>query len=125
MLGVPPKDSAADCNIYEVDPLDDFEDEEGDDSNDESEYKTLAIKLAPEMETAALEVFDQPEGWPVRESVEAYAVHGKHLPIRDEMRRLGRWDGRLGCYVIFVSNPNHAKLIHELGHLLAGDDSAR
>lgn len=79
----------------------------------------LAIALAPEL-AGRLDVIrhhpntlgETPTG------CLAWCCAGRHLGVRDELRRLGRWHGFWPSMIVFVGEPAIGPLVHELAHVL-------
>jgi hypothetical protein len=77
----------------------------------------LATQLAPEL-AGKLEVIRHTKALgPTPEGRLAWCCAGRHLGIRDELRKLGRWQGHWPSTVIFVAEPTLPVLLHELSHL--------
>ncbi len=82
-----------------------------------SKFHDLAIRLDPEL-SGNLELLRHREEWPLPAGALAYAIRGRHLGIRDELRRLGRWAGHWVAAIVFVVEPTIEMLLHELAHIL-------
>jgi len=83
-----------------------------------SEAHDLAIALAPELSGKLAVIRHTDDLGPSPDSRLAWCCAGRHLGIRDELRRLGLWRGFWPSTVIFVAEPSIEVLIHELGHVL-------
>jgi hypothetical protein len=83
-----------------------------------TDLHALALQLAPELVAADLRIIEHQPHWPKPAVAVAYAIYGKHLPIRQYLASRGEWSGRWGSFIVSCEPLTIATLLHELAHVL-------
>lgn len=88
-----------------------------------ADFRELATRLAPELCDVPFYLLRQPPSWPAPWDAFAYAVRGRHIPLREHLKATGQWQGQFGPTIVFIDefatrDEFLASAIHELGHVL-------
>lgn len=90
--------------------------------NSRDHLTELAFAVAPELESAPFHILTHRPEWHDVHGALAYVIRGRIQFVKDELIRLGEWEGQWGNTIVFT--PGLAEesilpiLLHELAHLL-------